>query len=79
MNRLGIIALAIVGVFALYKLSYPTYSCRYRMTVNVKVDGQMRSGSSVIEFQISKQPRFLPDVPSVMSERRYLSILAGAA
>jgi hypothetical protein len=62
MNRLGIIALAIVGVFVLYKLSYPTYSCRYRMTVNVEVDGQLRSGSSVIEFIVAKQMRFLPDV-----------------
>jgi hypothetical protein len=62
MNRLGIVALAIVGVIAIYKLSYPTDSCRYRMTVNVEVDGQMRSSSSVIEFSVSKQMRFLPDV-----------------
>jgi hypothetical protein len=62
MNRLGIIALTAVGVFALYNLSYPTYSCRYRMTVNVEVDGQMRPGSSVIEFSATKQMRFLPDV-----------------
>jgi hypothetical protein len=62
MNRLGIIALTLVGIFALYKLSYPTYSCRYRMTVNVEVDGQTRSGSSVIEFSVTKQMRFLPDV-----------------
>jgi hypothetical protein len=62
MNRLGIIALVVVGVFALYKLSYPTYSCRYRMTVNVEVDGQLRSGSSVIEFSVTKQMQFLPDV-----------------
>ena len=38
-------------------LSYPTYSCRYRMTVNVEVYGQLRSGSSVIEFWASKRPR----------------------
>jgi hypothetical protein len=62
MKRLGLIALAVVGVFVFYKLSYPTYSCRYRMTVNVEVDGQMRSGSSVIEFSVTKQMRFLPDV-----------------
>jgi hypothetical protein len=62
MNRLGIIALAIVGLIALYKLSYPTYSCRYRMTVSVEVDGQTRSGSSVIEFSAIKQMPFLPTV-----------------
>ena len=62
MNRLGIIALTVVGVFALYKLSYPTYAYRYRMTVNVEIDGQMRSGSSVIEVRVSKQLAFLPTV-----------------
>jgi hypothetical protein len=62
MKRLGIIALAVVGAFALYKLSYPTYSCRYRMTVNVEVDGQLRSGSSVVEFAVVKQMQFLPTV-----------------
>ncbi|WOH49344.1 hypothetical protein [Bradyrhizobium sp. sBnM-33] len=62
MNRLGIVALTIVGVIAVYKLSHPTDICRYRMTVNVEVDGQMRSSSSVIEFSVTKQMRFLPDV-----------------
>lgn len=62
MKRLGIIALSIVALIGLYKLSYPTYSCRYRMTVNVEVDGQLRSGSSVIEYSITKQMQFLPGV-----------------
>jgi hypothetical protein len=62
MKWLGIIALTIVALIALYKLSYPTYSCRYRMTVNVEVDGQLRSGSSVIEYSITKQMQFLPTV-----------------
>jgi hypothetical protein len=62
MKWLGIaFAVIAVGVI-LYKISYPTYSCRYRMTVNVEVDGHLRSSSSVIEFRVSKQPRFLPDV-----------------
>ncbi|KRR02605.1 hypothetical protein [Bradyrhizobium valentinum] len=63
---LGIIALVVV----LYKLKYPTYSYRYRMTVNVEVDGQLRSGSSVIEVSVSKQPVFLPGVnPLEYAER----------
>jgi hypothetical protein len=62
MKWLGIAFAAVVAGFVLYKISYPTYSCRYRMTVNVEVDGQMRSASSVIEFRVSKQLRFLPDV-----------------
>jgi hypothetical protein len=63
MNRLGLIALAAAaGIVVLYQISYPTYSCRYRMTVNVEVDGQMRSGSSVIEYSVTKQMQFLPTV-----------------
>jgi hypothetical protein len=58
MKWLGIaFAVIAAGVF-LYTISYPTYSCRYRMTVSVEVDGQVRSGSSVIEFWASKRPRF---------------------
>jgi hypothetical protein len=75
MNRFGIAALTIaaltiVGAFAAYKLSYPTYTYRYRMTVNVEVEGQLRSGSSVIEVGVSKQVRFLQDVnPLAYAER----------
>jgi hypothetical protein len=70
MKWLGIAGVAIVAVFVLYKISYPTHTYRYRMTVNVEVDGQMRSGSSVIEARVSKQPMFLPGVnPLEYSER----------
>ena len=55
MKWLGIACAAIVAGFVLYKINYPTYTYRYRMTVNVEVDGQMRSGSSVIEVRVSKQ------------------------
>jgi hypothetical protein len=66
MKRLGIVAaLIIISVLAFYKLAYPTYTYRYRMTVNVEVDGQVRSGSSVIEVRVSKQPVFLPGVNPV--------------
>lgn len=70
MKWLGIAFAAVVAGFALYKISYPTHTYRYRMTVNVEVDGQMRSGSSVIEAHVSKQPVFLPGVnPLGYSER----------
>ena len=45
---LGIIV-AIAAVAGLYKLKYPTYTYRYRMTVEVDVGGEVRSQSSVIE------------------------------
>lgn len=60
MRTLGIIALTVVlligGVIGWYKISYPTYTYRYRMTVEVMVDGTVRAGSSVIEIRIDKQP-----------------------
>lgn len=60
-----LIGSAIVG----YKLAYPTYTYRYRMTVEVMVDGVMRSGSSVIEVKIAKQPKF-GDAPPQVSRVR---------
>lgn len=70
MRGLGIAVAAIVAGVLLYRVSYPTYTYRYRMTINVEVDGQMRSGTSVIEARISKQPVFLPGVnPLDYSER----------
>jgi len=57
-----IAALIILAVVMLYKIKYPTYAYRYRMTVTVEVGGEMRSGSSVIEVLVSKQPQFLPEV-----------------
>lgn len=41
-----LIAGAAVGLY-LYK--YPNYTYRYRLTVDVEIDGQLHSGSSVIE------------------------------
>ena len=61
-KRLAIAVAIIAAVVVLYRLKYPTYSYRYRMTVNVEVDGQLRSGSSVIEVRVSKQMQFLPTV-----------------
>jgi hypothetical protein len=68
MKRLSIAVAVIAAVVMLYKLKYPTYSYRYRMTVNVEVDGKLRSGSSVIEVRVSKKPQFLPDAPIIGHE-----------
>jgi hypothetical protein len=70
MKWFGIALAVVVAAVVLYKVRYPTYTYRYRMTVNVEVDGQLRSGSSVIEVRVSKQPVFLPEVnPLEYSER----------
>ena len=62
---LGIVAL-IVGAVLFYKGVFPTYSYRYRMTVEVTVDGVVHSGSSVIEVDLVKQPRIITDTPAVL-------------
>jgi hypothetical protein len=51
------LVLLTVGATAWYKISYPTYTYRYRITVEVLVDGQVKSGSSVIEISVNKQPK----------------------
>jgi hypothetical protein len=53
------IALLIGGAVVWYQLAYPTYAYRYRMTVEVLVDGVVHSGSSVIEVKIQTQPKLL--------------------
>jgi hypothetical protein len=59
------IALLIVGSIW-YKARYPTYIYRYRMTVEVEVDGTVRSGASVIEVTLKKRPRITPESLSVV-------------
>ena len=64
MRALGIIGVCIVvligGAVACWKISYPTYTYRYRMTVEVLADGAVRSGASAIEVRVVKQPQFGP-------------------
>src|ERR1700748_1843282 len=58
---LGIIV-AIAAVVGLYKFNYPTYTYRYRMTVDVDAGGEVSSRSSVIEVTVARQPKILPEV-----------------
>lgn len=63
-----ILALLIGGAVLWYMLAYPTYTYRYRMTVEVMVDGVLHSGSSVIAVQTQTQPQFLVPVPPFHSK-----------
>lgn len=45
------IAFGIGILFAAYKLNYPDYIYRYRLNLTIEVDGQPRTGSSVIEVR----------------------------
>jgi hypothetical protein len=53
MRTLGIIALCVAlligGGIVWWQLTYPTISYRYRITLEVDVDGAIKTGSSVIE------------------------------
>src|SRR5581483_10939200 len=72
----SIVAL-IVGGFVWYKLAYPTYTYRYRMTVEVEENGKIHTGSSVIEVQINRQPQVLsapPIVPHVHGEAVFVDL-----
>jgi hypothetical protein len=55
------ILVAIAAVVGLYKLRYPTYSYRYRMTVEIDAGGEVRSRSSVIEVTVTREPKILPE------------------
>ncbi len=84
MRRSGTIALVVAlligGGFAWCKLTYPKYTYRYRMTVEVMVDGVVRSGSSVIEIRIQTQPNLLSNstiVPHVRGEATYVDLGGG--
>jgi hypothetical protein len=59
------VLLTIGGGVAWCKLAYPAYAYRYRMTVEVVVDGELRFGSSVIEIELQMQPRTL-DIPPIV-------------
>lgn len=82
MRTLGIIvlcvALLIGGAVVGYRLAYPIYTYRYRMTVEVEVNGRIESGSSVIEVRVEKQPQWpqsgFPIVVRVSGEAAFVDL-----
>lgn len=52
-----IVLAILLSPIATYKFFYPTYTHRYRLTVNIDADGKLHSGSSVIEVQRIYQPK----------------------
>ncbi len=62
MKTLKIIILLIIGLVVVYKLAYPTYTYRYRMTVEVNTPEGVKSGSSVIEVTTSQWPKWLSGI-----------------
>jgi len=69
MRRFLFIALImLVAAAATYKWFYPTYSYRYRLTINIETDGKLHSGSSVIE--VIWYAHLLPELVSFSPELR---------
>lgn len=62
------IALAIAGLYVAVQLVFPTHTYRYRLTIEAEVDGQVKSGSGVIEAVGKEQPR-LGDVSGAVGLR----------
>jgi hypothetical protein len=56
MKWLAGFVIAIAGLVGLYYLKYPVYSYRYRLTINIEIDGKVQSGSSVIEVGWQRGP-----------------------
>jgi hypothetical protein len=48
---LAVLALLIGAAVIGYRYKHPDYAYRYRLTVNIEVDGKIHSGSSVIEVK----------------------------
>jgi hypothetical protein len=55
MSQRSVIVLAIlVGLIGLWKLLHPTHSYRYRLTIEVENNGEVHSGSSVVELNTTR-------------------------
>jgi len=61
-SKLIHILIAVMLVYGFYKIKYPTYTYRYRMTVAVDAGGETRSASSVIEVTATRVPQILTEV-----------------
>jgi hypothetical protein len=49
----------VAGAFFIWlHFAYPVYAYRYRLTIAIETDGQLHTGSSVIEVQWVGQPQF---------------------
>ncbi len=59
-------ALILAAPIVCYSIFFPTFTYRYRMTMEVMVDGVVHSGSSVIEIRMVKQPPIITTSPPML-------------
>jgi hypothetical protein len=55
-RALGIALFCIIGLLVLWTWMFPTYAYRYRLTVALEINGEVHTGSSVIEVRWVGQP-----------------------
>ena len=77
MNRLLAIAAIVIAIgaatYVAWTWAYPTGTLRYRMTVEVEVNGEIRTGSSVLEARFTLPP------PSPVGGNRVTTRMRGDA
>ena len=62
--KLLVVCAAIVGgLYVAYVVAFPTAYLRYRLTLNVDVDGVTRTGSGVVEIPYSLAPDAFASLP----------------
>ncbi len=72
MKKIGIIVILLaVGVLGFWLYFFPTYSWHQKMTVEVEIDGQAYTGSSVVEMIVKgiREPMQLDNVARHLSMR----------
>ncbi|TPQ39934.1 hypothetical protein C2U70_06285 [Bradyrhizobium guangdongense] len=57
MKWLAAILAAVIAVYAVYALNFPSYSYRYRLEISLSVEDRVHTGSSVIEVRWSCGPK----------------------
>jgi len=79
MRVVGPIGIVVLILIVTHGIIYPTYRYRYRLTVAVEIDGQVHTGSSVIEVIWSGGPKIGdmgPYRPSIRGQAVYLDLKA---
>lgn len=67
---IGLALLLVAAAVIFWQLRYPSYSYRFRMTVEVETPDGVKSGSSVYEVAARREPKLLPEMNSRSSSLR---------
>jgi hypothetical protein len=70
-------ALLLVTLYGCFKIVFPSYANRFRLTIAVNIDGQTYTGSSVIEVRWQDQkilPASVPYAPSIRGQAVFIDL-----